>query len=231
MHNSYNFRRSGKILEKYAVYYDAVIVSTCGERVTVAYQDRELAGVRLPPRAAAGAVGVVAWDEAAARWTFRRYKDQTLQRRQELDTAAELGWSNARAPGGFTAPRGLIPGVAGRFVEAATEQVTLDVPAEFFEACRWLRVSVETALRAFIADACCIKDSAAEPRADRYNWTGEQGKNAAEDYLNNVFGDRVNLRSLVVYRIPDEDLDNDDEDECQLIQIPKQRLLSESITN
>ena len=215
-------------MEKYAVYYDSVIVSTCASgAVTVAYQGCELAGVRVPAGALAGSVGVTSWDQAADAWCFEAYLDQSLRRRPELDDAAALGWMNQRVPCGWTAPRRLIPGAAG-FVGDATEQVTLDVPPEFFEVCGWLRVSVENALRAFIADACCIIGDANKPRADRYNSTGETGKRAAEDYLNNVFGERVNFNSLVLYRIPDDDLDNDDEEECPLIQVPRQRLLSAS---
>jgi hypothetical protein len=153
-------------------------------------------------------------------WAFAQYIDQTLTRRPELDDQGRIGWANARRPGGWTAPRNIIPGIDGRFFENETECVTLAVPQEFFELCRFFQVSVEDALRSFIADACNIEDSASDPRADSYNRTGERGKNAAEDYLNTVFSSRINPRSIVVYCSPDDDLDEDDE-ECPRIQIKK----------
>lgn len=198
------------------IYYDCLIVST--EPARVKYEGRELAGVQLSAGAAVGAVGVTTWDAAAATWTFTAYLDASLRRRSELDSPGRVGWSNARRPGGWTCPRGIVPGERGMFHEDDTEQVTIAIPQEFFEICRIFRVSVDNALRAFIADACGIENNPNDQRADGYNRTSEKGTNAAEDYLNVAFSSRVDLRSLVVYRLPDDDLDEDDE-ECQLIQI------------
>jgi hypothetical protein len=210
-----------------AVYYDCLIVST--DPAAVEYQGRTLPGVRVPAGAAPGAVGVVSWHETAAAWAFASYADPSLTRCPELDQSGRLGWSNARRPAGWTAPRGLIPGAVGLFVEDETEQVTISVPQEFFGLCGLFGVSAATALRAFIADACSLENTQEDPRADRYNRTSQGGTNAAEDYFNAAFSSRVDLSSLTIFRI-DEDSDEDDE-ECRIIQIPKHHSHCESTAN
>ena len=202
-------------MQTHAIYFDATTTAAGA----VLYQSRELPGVEVPPGTQSGAVGVVAFEAGA--WCFRPYLDPTLRRRPELDDAQAIGWSNRRQPGGWTAPRGLVPGAAGRFVEDATAPVLLDVPAEFFNLARECRTSAEVLLRGFISDACAIFDNAAEPRADRYHRTSDAATAAAEDYINAAWASEVDLAQVVVYRIPDDEFDyDDDENECAMIQIP-----------
>jgi hypothetical protein len=167
-------------------------------------------------RTAAGAVGLVTFDQAADRWRFAPYLDPSLRRCPHLDTAKHVGWANDRQPGGWLAPRGLTPGVDGRFVRDETDPLKVMAPPEFLELCRLYRSSPKAVLQRFMADASAIEDTRAEPRADRYNRTSASATAFAEDYLNLVLGHRINFANLVIYRLLE---DESDEDECPILQI------------
>jgi len=202
----------------YAEYYDCQLVSR-----SVRYQGRTLPGVQLPLAAADGLIGVTRWNIATARWTFTPYLDQSMRRRPELDESKSMGWANERCPDGWTAPRDVVPGVRGLFVEDDTSPVTIDVPGEFLQLCGWFGVTSEAVIRAFIADACAIKNSPDDPRADGYNTNGLHSQYAAEDYMNTAFGPGADIKAVVVCRLDNEDED-DETEECPKITIENHRV-------
>ncbi|WP_332700747.1 hypothetical protein [Devosia sp.] len=149
-----------------------------------------------------GKVGVVQatrCPDAGGRWLYRftPYLDQTLRRAYELDlfdpapTRRNIpctGWRNQHRPRGFLAPRGLIPGLNGDFVEDRSERINLDVPAEFLQLCAELKQLPETVLRGFIADAARLQNFFANPRADGFSSNGSDERSLAYDYLVRAYG-------------------------------------------
>jgi hypothetical protein len=108
-------------MNQHATYFDCTLIEAAAG-MAVEYQGRALPGVRLAPGVVGGLVGVTDWDQRAATWIFAAYLDQSLRRRPELDGLGRIGWANARRPGGWTAPRGLLPGINGAFVDDETEK-------------------------------------------------------------------------------------------------------------
>lgn len=174
-------------------YYDArlIAVSDTGA-MGLDYMGRSLELLTFTPtsdylRNQVGQIGVVMYASEGQCWRFNAYLDQTLRRMPELDSATDLGWHNeARkdvSPNGWTAPRGIVPGMQGAFVEIDTDPVTIDVPAEFFDLCDGYGLTVEAVLRGFIADACGLMNYVREPRGDGYNSNGSDERMMAQDYL------------------------------------------------
>lgn len=138
-----------------------------------------------------GKVGVVQYAPEGECWRFNEYLDQSMRRAFELDSADRIGWVNDSNPAGWTAPRGIIPGEEGRFIEDDTSPVTIDVPVEFFELCDHHVLTPEAVLRGFIADVCELMNYVREPRADGYSSNGSDERSMAADYFERAYGMRV----------------------------------------
>jgi len=199
-------------MNQHATYFDCTLNQTAGAGLSVEYQGRRLPGVQVPAGAVGGLVGVTAWDPRAGAWIFDGYKDQSLRRRPELDNGPRIGWSNASRPAGWTAPRGILPGVLGRFEEDETEAFRVRVPPEFISVAALHRVPVARLLRAFVADCCGIEQAQGVPRADGYQQSSGAAHLAALDYLAAAFGEPTNQAGRVL--MPAED------DECEVVTIP-----------
>lgn len=197
-------------MNQHATYFDCLL-TVGAEGLVVEYQGRPLPGVQVPAGAVGGLVGVTAWSPGAATWIFSPYLDAALRRRPELDSPQRLGWRNASRPGGWTAPRGILPGVGGAFVEDETESFRVRVPPEFISVAARYRVNVARLLRAFVADACGIEPRPGVPRADSYSKTNSAAHAAAGAYLIAAFGQPKHEASQFV--LPAED------DECELVTI------------
>jgi len=198
-------------MNQHATYFDCTLIQTAGG-LAVEYQGRTLPGVQVPPGALAGGVGVTTWDPGAGAWIFDGYQDPSLKRRAELDSPQRMGWSNASRPGGWTAPRGILPGVQGAFVDDETETFKVRVPPEFVTVAALHRVPVSKLLHAFVADACGIAQAPGVPRADGYQQTSTGAHSAALGYLAAAFGEPTNQAGRVL--MPAED------DECDVVTIP-----------
>lgn len=196
-------------MTEHATYFDCTLIPAAGW-LAVEYQGRRLPGVQVPPGAEVGAVGVTAWDTGASAWIFAPYLDDTLRRCPELDHGKRLGWTNARRPGGWTAPRGLLPGVDGAFVADETEKFSVRVPPEFGTVAARHGVHVAKLLRAFVADCCGIQPAPGVPRADGYQSTGQAAHSAALAYLTAAFEQPKDQAGHCV-------LPTDDDDECELV--------------
>ncbi|MBK1718103.1 hypothetical protein [Thiocystis violacea] len=176
-------------------YYDAQLVEvrTDPPRLVLAYQGRAIA---LPVRAGGGdwrtrsgdRVGVARWDAALDGYRFEAYLDQSLRRVVELDDGARIGWSNAANLNGWTAPRGILPGSDGAFIEDDTVPVRLAVPPEFFDLAEHYGLAVEAILQNFIADACGLESLLEQPRADGYCANGSDEALLVGDYLERAYG-------------------------------------------
>lgn len=125
-------------------------------------------------------------------YRFDPYVDQTLRRAFDLDVyefsrethnTNSIGWRNAKYPDGFLAPKGLVPGLQGRFISSSTQDVPVAVPLEFFELCIRIRSDPETVLKSFIADVCHLSSTPELPRADANMSSGTETKRKARDYL------------------------------------------------
>ena len=198
-------------MTEHARYFDCLLIATAGHGLAVEYQGRPLPGVQVPAGAVGGLVGVTAWDPRSCAWIFDGYKDQSLRRRPELDNGPRMGWSNASRPAGWTAPRGLLPGAGGGFVEDETEKFTVRVPPEFVSVAARYRVPVARLLRAFVADACCIEPQPGEPRADGYRRTSPAAHSAALGYLAAAFGEPSDDSGRCVLPV--------DDDACEVVTI------------
>ncbi|MGN0918113.1 MAG: hypothetical protein ACI4NO_03095 [Oxalobacter sp.] len=125
-------------------------------------------------------------------YRFDPYVDQTLRRAFDLDVyefsrethnTNSIGWRNAKYPGGFLAPKGLVPGQQGRFISSSTQDIPVAVPLEFFELCIRMRSDPEAVLKSFIADVCHLSSTPELPRADANMNRGTEAKRKARDYL------------------------------------------------
>lgn len=96
---------------------------------------------------------------------FVPYVDQSLRRVPELDTEQALGWRCEAKPGGFTAPRSVVPGQGGAFVPAG-EPLELRVPQEFAALCGAKAVSARQVLESFMADVADLVHRDELPRED-----------------------------------------------------------------
>jgi len=182
-------------MKKHPMYYDAQLiqVTTDPPCLVLTYQGRVL---ELPTLAGGtdwlaqfiNSTGVARWDSPMACWRFDPYLDQSLRRVVEIDDGDEIGWSNAANPGGWTAPRAILPGAAGAFVAADTQEVRIAVPAEFFDLAERYGLSVEDLLRGFVADACRLDSPMDNPRADGYCSNGGDEEELAETYLERAYG-------------------------------------------
>ncbi len=125
-------------------------------------------------------------------YRFDIYADQSLRRAFELDDYEYIdsdyninciGWRNDKNPDGFLAPRGIIPGDAGRFVSDNTEKHVLAIPFEFIELATRMKTDPESILKHFIADACHLQSTPELPRADGFSSRGTESTRKAHDYL------------------------------------------------
>lgn len=114
---------------------------------------------------------------------FVPYVDQSLRRVPELDTEQALGWRCEAKPGGFTAPRSVVPGRGGAFVPAG-EPLELRVPPEFAALCAAKAVSARQVLEAFMADVADLVHRDELPREDGLI-SGETG--LAQSYFQRVW--------------------------------------------
>jgi len=197
-------------MTEHARYFDCTLIESAAG-LAVEYQGRRLPGVQVPAGAVGGLVGVTGWDQRAAAWIFTAYMDPTLRRRTELDSAQRLGWCNASRPAGLTAPRGLVPGVLGAFVDDETEAFRVRVPPEFISVAARYRAPVAKLLRAFVADACGITQAQGVPRADGYSQTNSAAHAAALGYLAAAFGQPHDEAERCVLAAED--------DECEVVTI------------
>lgn len=175
------------------IYYDATLTDANDAGLVLEYQGRILNLPTFQPvrdwlRGQVGQVGVVQFVPESECWRFNAYLDQSLRRVFEFDQDNRIGWRNDASPNGWTAPRCIVPGKDGAFIESATEELTIDIPYEFFELCNLYKGTPESVLRAFIADACEIKNYVSEPRADGYNSNGSDERTMAVDYLDRAYG-------------------------------------------
>lgn len=177
---------NGKIYRPlHQAYHDARLIAVNGQALVIEYQGQQ---IELPTfegslSQSLGQVGIVQWAPEFQCWRFNGYCDQSLRRAFELDHADRIGWRNATNPGGWTAPRCVVPGVEGAFVEDYTEPVEIDVPEEFFELCVHYDRTPEEILRGFIADVCDLGSDGRSPRADQYCSNGSDERMLAGDYF------------------------------------------------
>ncbi|HAR44092.1 MAG TPA: hypothetical protein DCS07_15910 [Bdellovibrionales bacterium] len=114
---------------------------------------------------------------------FRPYLDQSLRRRYELDNNDRIGWTNDTRPEGWTAPRVVIPGVKGQFVEDNICIMHLPVPPEFLDLCDYHDIRPWDMLRRFMADLCNLDSPQEKPRADGLCCSGSDEHMLARDYF------------------------------------------------
>ena len=93
-------------------------------------------------------------DSTSNPFTFYVYADQRLRRKPECDIidARLWCWAIEEVEGNILVKQGIIPGEGGRVIEEETEQVTVNVPLEFFDLCESRGVNANQVLRGFIAD-------------------------------------------------------------------------------
>lgn len=125
-------------------------------------------------------------------YRFDAYCDQSLRRAFDLDDYEPIGhghnlncigWRNDTHPDGFLAPRGIIPGKAGRFVSDNTEAYTVCIPIEFAELAARMKTDPVSLLQGFMADVCQLQHSPELPRADQLASRGTEAVRKARDYL------------------------------------------------
>ena len=175
-----------------ATYYDAHLIDATEAGLVLEYQGRRLELPTFQPvgdwlRNQIGQTGVVECAPEDQCWRFNAYLDQSLRRMSEFDQPERLGWRNDTDPDGWTAPRSIIPGKDGAFIEDDTEPVQIDVPPEFFDLCARYQLTPEAVLRGFIADTCDLISYVREPRGDGYGSNGSDERMMASDYLNRAY--------------------------------------------
>lgn len=185
---------NGKIYRPlHQAYHDARLIAVNGQALVIEYQGQQ---IELPTfegwlSQSLGQVGIVQWAPESQCWRFNGYCDQSLRRVFELDHAERIGWRNDANPGGWTAPRCVVPGVDGAFVEDDTTAVVIDVPQVFFDRCELYGRTPEEVLRGFIADTCDLGSYLSAPRADQYCSNGSDEQMLASNYLDRIFGSRM----------------------------------------
>lgn len=177
------------------IYYDARLVSVTDAGMVLEYQGKQLELPTFQPPNSwlldqVGKTGIAEYVEQSACWRFTPYLDQSLRRVFELDYADRIGWRNEEEPDGWTAPRCVVPGENGAFIEADTEEVTLAVPQEFIGLCEQYQLTPEEILHGFIADAAGLMNYVRSPRADGYSSNGSDERGMAQDYLDRAYGMR-----------------------------------------
>lgn len=186
----------------YPTYYDATLTDANETGMVLAYQGRVLNLQTFQPigdwlhnwlHNQTGQVGIVQYAHGSECWRFSAYLDQSLRRVFELDHDDRIGWRNDSNQDGWTAPRCVVPGKDGAFIESTTEELMIDIPDEFFVLCGHYKGTPESVLRGFIADACEIKSYVSEPRADGYCSNGSDERGMAVDYLDRAYGMFVGL--------------------------------------
>lgn len=172
-------------------YYDATLATEQDGLLGLDYNGRrlELPGFPGPVFAGrVGQVGVASWAFEGKCYRFEAYLDQSLRRLPELDHGDRIGWTNATKPHGWTAPRDILPGVNGAFLENETEAVSIDIPPEFWNLADHYGQDPVSILRGFIADACGLKNAVGNPRCDHYSSNGSDERRLAGDYLDRAYG-------------------------------------------
>ncbi len=196
----------------YDAYLKSVLATSNGERLVIAYQGKDLFLPADPVNAQqyekrlkeagndSGLVGLARLVRRKAPgnnrprsfYRFDAYPDQTLRRAFDLDDYEYIdshynlnciGWRNEKNPDGFLAPRGIIPGEAGRFVSDNTENHPVPIPFEFIELATRMKTDPVSILKNFMADACRLQSSPELPRADGLSSRGAETEKKARDYL------------------------------------------------
>lgn len=174
-----------------AVFFDAVLdESPDGSLLAIQYQGNRVlldsSAQHLSfAHASTGQIGHVRC--SATGWRFTAYLDQSLRRCPELDSAEYLGWRNDSYPDGFDAPRRIVPGEKGKFIDDETELLAIDIPPEFSELCSQFQTTPLEVLRSFIADAAELQNFVVCPRADGYSSRGSDERRIARDYLERAY--------------------------------------------
>lgn len=172
-----------------------LIVLIQGEQKEVAAAGRWL---DIGSRMDVGRVGMLLPSDTETGCHFRVYADPSLRRVPELDRAdGWLGWCCASRPGGFTAPRRVIPGVDGRYVPDECVSVTVRVPPEFVRQCQRVQRTACELLQGFIADAAGISSWADCPRADGLSSNGSDERDMAQAWIQRAYGmDAIDLDKM-----------------------------------
>lgn len=180
---------AGKIYRPlHQAYHDARLIAVNGQALVFEYHGES---IELPTfeesqsylSKSLGKVGIVVWAPEFQCWRFNVYCDQSLRRVFELDHGDRIGWRNDANSGGWTAPRCVVPGADGAFIEDETESVEINVPPEFFDLCAHYNRTAKEVLRGFIADACDLASEVRSPRADQYCSNGSDERRLAIAYI------------------------------------------------
>jgi hypothetical protein len=126
---------------------------------------------------------------------FWAYSDQRLRRWPEQDMPADesrdfpgaWSWRLNGSEERITVKPGFIPGEGGRYIEDETDKVELDIPPEFMELCESRGITVEQALRGFIADVCGLQSYVNNPRADGFSSNGSYERMYAEQWFDRAY--------------------------------------------
>lgn len=175
------------------IYYDARLIDATDANLIIEHQGERIELPTFPNVGSVlscwiGQIGVVQFAPEGDCWRFMGYVDQSLRRVCERDsTDGFLGWRCDAKPDGFLAKNTIIPGDNGAFVEDETEELTINVPPEFYDLCERFGRTPESILQGFIADACELMNATANPREDGFSSHGSDERRLAYDYLERAY--------------------------------------------
>jgi hypothetical protein len=150
-------------------------------------EDRLVALVHQP-HWALGTVGRLRLTSEDGSSTFFPYPDQRLRRHPPNDDPRLRLWGWRIEEQTFACKHGVIPGKDGLVFIQDTETVVLELPREFLELCRTIRLRPETVLQGFIADLCSLISWSHLPREDGYSSNGWDERRIAQAYFQRAYG-------------------------------------------
>lgn len=179
------------------MFYDATIrsIDTEGSSTVIETVDGK---TKAFPRAfrfhQVGARGVLTV-KADGDFLFWPYPDQRLHRWPERDMPADesrsfpgaWSWRLKGSDVRITVKPEFIPGEGGRYIEDQTDSVEINVPPEFTALCASRGITVETALRGFIADVCGLQNYVNNPREDGFSSNGSDERMYAGQWFDRAY--------------------------------------------
>jgi hypothetical protein len=166
------------------VLYDVELVRIDRTKRTLTFRHEGCALVICPcdvSRWLAGAVGRLTL-RADGEVSFLIYADPRLRRAPDFDQYEAGLWGWRLGEYHFCVRAGVIPGVNGAVIAEDVEPLQLAIPREFLDLCVRFRVTPENALRAFIADVCCLQSAVLRPREDGFSSLGSEEREYARAY-------------------------------------------------
>jgi hypothetical protein len=171
--------------------YDAELIRFDQQSSTLVFRAADTShcvSTRNPPYWSPGTVGRLRLPAGRSDFGFFSYPDQRLRRVPSEDDPRHNLWGWRIEQLSFAVKAGVIPGKDGLVVVQDTETAVLELPREYLNLCRAMRLRPETVLQGFVADLCALMNWVNCPREDGYSSNGSDERRLAQEYFRRAYG-------------------------------------------